>query len=155
MHVVAKEPGGAPLEAARSTCEPFAVRFNLGDVVVGTDRHRAQWPRVCVGGSLVIHRDVEESGGAERLARRFDLFQMAAKRFLPLVDAEDRLECRRCGKVPRRVASQRVVEAISNRPLEGLMEDPALGCLKLAQLRFERGHVCGRPTIDDGRVEAA
>ena len=50
-----------------------------------------------VGDALVIHRHVEEAGGAERLAGGLDLLQVPAKGFLPLVEAEDRLERRRCG----------------------------------------------------------
>ena len=79
MHVVAEEPGGAPLQTARASREAIAVRFDFGHVVVGTDRHRAERPRVSVGHALVIHRHVEESRRAERLAGRLDFLQMAAE----------------------------------------------------------------------------
>ena len=98
MHVVAEEAGGAPLQTARPSSEAIAVRFDFGHVVVGTDRDRAERPRVRVGHALVIHRDVEESGRAERLAGRLDFLEMAAERFLPLVEAEHRLKRRRPGK---------------------------------------------------------
>ena len=105
MHVVAEEPGGAPVQTARASREAIAVRFDFGHVVVGTDRDRAERPRVSVGHALVIHRHVEESRRAERLAGRLDFLQMAAERFLPLVEAEDRLERRRPGKRSRRVTA--------------------------------------------------
>ena len=100
MHVVAEEAGGSPVQTARALHQAIAVRFDFGDVVVGTNRHRAERPRVSVRHALVIHRHVEEAGGAERLAGRLDLLQVAAKRFLPLVDAENRLERRRRRKAP-------------------------------------------------------
>ena len=45
-----------------------------------------------VGHRLVIHRHIEEAGSAQRLAGGFNLLEMAAKRFLTLVDAENRLK---------------------------------------------------------------
>ena len=79
MHVVAEEPGGAPLQTARASREAIAVRFDFGHIVVGTDRDRAERPRVSVGHALVIHRHIEESRRAERLAGRLDFLQMAAE----------------------------------------------------------------------------
>ena len=107
MHVVAEEPGGAPCRRERPV-GAIAVRFDFGHVVVGTDRHRAERPRVSVGHALVIHRHVEEPGRAQRLAGRLFL-QMAAERFLPLVDAEHGLE--RGGPA----SSRRVTERASYR----------------------------------------
>ena len=98
MHVVAEESGGAPLQTPRASGEPIGVRIDFGHVVRRADRHRAERPRVRVGDALVIHRDVEKSRRAERLARRLDFLQMAAERFLALVEAEDRLERRGLGR---------------------------------------------------------
>src|SRR5438105_12972284 len=91
MDVVAEEPGSAPVLTPRALHQRIAASFEFGDVVVGTDRHRTERPRMSVRDPLVVHRDVEEAGGAERLAGRLDFLQMAAKRFLPLVEAENRL----------------------------------------------------------------
>ena len=71
------------------------VRFDFGDVMLRTDRHRAERPRMGVRHPLVIHRHVEETGGAERFALGLDLLEVPAERFLPLIQAEDRLERRR------------------------------------------------------------
>ena len=79
MHVVAEEPGGAPLQTPRASREAIAVRFDFGHVVVGTDRHGTERPRVSVGRALVIHRHVEESRRAERLAGGLDFLEMAAE----------------------------------------------------------------------------
>ena len=125
MHVVAEEAGGAPLQAARASRETVGVLLDFRHVVIGTDRHGTERPRMRVGHALVVHRDVEEARRAERLAGRLDFFQMPAERFLPLVDAEDRLKRRRSGERSRRVAHQRVVQAMANRSLERLMQDPA------------------------------
>src|SRR5262249_9624667 len=101
MHVVAEEPGGATLQPPRPLRELIAVRFDLRDVMVWTDRDRTERTRVRVGGALVIHRDVEEPCRAVRLAGRLDLLEMTAKRLLALVQAEDRLEQRRPRPRPR------------------------------------------------------
>ena len=57
----------------------MSVGLDFGDVVVGTNHHGAERPRVRVGHALVIHRHVEEPGGAERLAVRLDLFQVSSR----------------------------------------------------------------------------
>ena len=109
-----------------------------------------------VGHALVIHRHVEEPGGAERLAVRLDLLQVPAERFLPLVDAENRLERRRPGRPLRCVVHERVVQAMTNRSLERLMQDATPAhTVELSQLGFELRHVPRRPLLDDRRIEAA
>ena len=92
VHVVAEKASGAPVQPPRVLHQAIPPGFDFGDVVFGTDHHRTERPRMRVGHPLVIHRHVEEAGGAQRLAGRLDLLQVAAKRFLPLVDAENRLK---------------------------------------------------------------
>ncbi len=134
VHVVAEEPGSAALQAARPARRPAGVQIDLGDVVLGADRHGTERPRVRVADALVIHRHVEESGRAERLAGRLHLLQVAAERFLPLVEAEDGLEGRRAGQRAGCVLHERVVQARADRPLEGLLQDPApADAVELAQ----------------------
>ena len=79
MHVVAEKPGGAALQTPRACREAIAVRFDFSDVVIGTDGHRTERPRMSVGRALVIHGHVEESRRAERLAGGLDFLQMAPK----------------------------------------------------------------------------
>src|SRR5262245_8477633 len=125
MHVVAEETGGPSMQPTRAFDEAIVIGFDLGDVMVGSDRYGAERPRVGVGDRFVIHRHVEESSGTKRFARRLDLFQMPAKRFFALVDAEDRLEHRWFWRYVRRVLRHSVVQALSNRSLEGLMKNSA------------------------------
>ncbi len=122
VHVVAEEPGGAPLQAPRASRELIAVCLDFGDIVIGPDGHGTERPRVRVGCALVIHRHVEESRGATGLAGRLDFLQMAAERLLALVEAEDRLKCRRPGGRLRRMMRQRPVQAMANRSLECLVQ---------------------------------
>ena len=78
-----------------------------------------------VGYALVIHRHVEESRRAERLAGRFDFLEMAAERLLPFVEAEDRLERGPFGQLSRLMLQERVIQAMTNGSLERLVQDPA------------------------------
>jgi len=69
------------MQTACAFDEAIFVGSNFGDVVVGTNRHRAERPRMRISNALVIHRHVKETCGAERLACGIDLFQMPTKRF--------------------------------------------------------------------------
>ena len=156
MHVVAKKTGRASVESTRAFHQTIAIRFDFGDVVVRTDRDRAQRPRMRVGYALVVHRHVEEAGGTERLASWFDLLQVATKRLLALVEAEDCLES--CGCVRRlwRVLRESVVQPMADGTLEGLVKNPASAHrVELLQFGFKRGYVPRRPLPDDRRVLAA
>ena len=156
VDVVAEEAGGAPLQPPRTARQPIAFRIDFRDEVIGTDRHRAEGPRMRVGDPLVIHRNVEEPGGAERLAGGVDLLQMAPERFLPLVDTEHGLERRWPGTGSERVVDERIVEAVTDGALEGAMQDlAAMDAVELPQLRFERCDVVGGPLLDDRGIEAA
>ena len=150
MHVVAEESDGPPLQATRPSREAIAVRFDFRNVVFGADRDGAQWPRMRVGRALVIHRDVEEAGSAQRLAVRLDFLQMAPERFLPLVETEDGLKRRRPRHLSRRMTQERVVHAMTNRAFESLVEDPALAhAVELLQLRLELLNVAGAPLLNN------
>src|SRR5262245_13398608 len=156
VNVVAEEPGGAPVESPGALDEAVAVRFDLGDVVIGTNRDRAERPRVSVRHALVVHRDVEEAGGGERLAAGLDFFQVPSERLFTLVETEDRLEGRRPGWSVRGVMDERIVEAVTDRPLERLMEDaPPVDAVQLAQLGFEPRNVSRLPLLDRRSVDAA
>jgi len=109
-----------------------------------------------VGGALVIHRDAEETGGTERLASWFDLLQVATKRLLAFVDAEDCLES--CGCVRRLwcVLRESVVQAMADGTLERLVKNPASAYrVELLQFGFERRYVSRCPLLHDRRVQAA
>ena len=141
MHVVAEEAGGAPVQAPRALHQAIPARFDFGDVVLGTDGHGTERPRMSVRHPLVIHRHVEEAGGAERLAGRLDLLQVAAKRFLPLIDAENRLERRRpalapavCGARARRTGDD-----------GSLARTPGAGCGAGARRRAVAARIRARP----------
>ncbi len=79
MHVVPEEARGPPVQAPRVLHEAMTVRFDFGHVVVGTDGHRTERSRMSVRDALVVHRHVEEAGGAERFAGWLDFFQVPAK----------------------------------------------------------------------------
>jgi hypothetical protein len=109
-----------------------------------------------IGRALVVHRDVEEPGRAEGLAGRSDFLQMATDRLLPLVEAEHRLERGGRGQGSRLVTDERVVQAMTNRPLERLMKNATLTHrVDLAELGVEIRDVPGGPLSDDRGVEAA
>jgi hypothetical protein len=134
----------------------MTVAFNLCDVVIRTDRDRAKWPRMSVRNALVIYRDIEEAGRAERLAGRFDLLQMSAKGLFPLVEAEDCLEGRRSRSRSRHVIHERVVETMANTSFERLVEDSASAHgVDVLQLEFDIADLLRRPLLDNRRVEAA
>src|SRR5262245_33708971 len=81
---------------------------------------------------------------------------MAPERFLPLVEAEDRLERRPSGKRVRRVMAERVIQTMTNRPLERLMQDPApMDAVELLQFAFELCDVPWSPLLHNRRIEAA
>ena len=101
------------------------VRHPLyGRTLRRTNRDGTQRPRMRIGGALVIHRHVEEARGAEGFARRLDFLEMTPERFLALVETEDGLERRRPGARLRRVADERIIQTMTNRALECLMQDP-------------------------------
>src|SRR5204863_5876853 len=100
---------GTPVEATRAFDETIAIRLDFGHVVIRTDRDRAERPGMSVRYAFVVHRHVEEAGSAERLARWFDLLQMATKGLLAFVDAEDCLEGRGCARRLWRVLRESVV----------------------------------------------
>src|SRR5207244_1235393 len=60
LNVVAEKSRRSPLKPARSSGKSARVYFNFRNVVVGTDGDRAQRAWMRVGGTLVIHRHVEE-----------------------------------------------------------------------------------------------
>src|SRR5512138_2823366 len=156
MHVVAEEPCGAPVETTCAFDQTIAIRLDFGHIVVGTNGHRAERPRMSVRDPLVIHRDVEKARGAERLARRLDLFQVPSKRFLPLVEAEDGLESRQVARCSWRMMRESVVQPMTYPALERLVKDSAsTDGVELLKLGFELRHVLRRPLLDDGRVKAA
>src|SRR5262245_50714329 len=99
MHIVTKEAGGAPMQTPRPFGQTIALQLDFGDEMVGADCNRAERSGMRVGDALVIHRHIKKSRSAERLARRLDFFQVAAERFLPLVEAEHGLKCRRSVKL--------------------------------------------------------
>ena len=109
MNVVSKEADRASVQTTRAFNQTIAIRLDFGHVVMRTDRNRAERPRMSVRDALVVHRHIEEAGGAERLARRFDLLQMATKGLLAFVDAEDCLEGRGCARRLWRVLRESVV----------------------------------------------
>src|SRR5437762_9553885 len=148
MHVVAEKAGGAPLQAPRAAAEGIAVCFDFGDVVIGAERGGAERSRVRVGHSLVIHRDIVETGRAERFACRLDFLQMTAERLLALVEAEQRLKYRGVRQSSGRVLNQGIVQAMANRPLERLLQDAAAAnAVELLQLGFDAGHTSRRPLL--------
>src|SRR5262245_34346612 len=109
-----------------------------------------------IGRALVIHRDIEESGGAERLAGWFDFLEMAAERFLALVETEHRLKGRRRSESAGLVLRERVVQTMTNRSLEGLMQNPPPAYLvELAQFGLELGHLARGPMSDRRCIEPA
>src|SRR5678816_1726173 len=109
MHVVAEETCSPPMQTTCAFDEAISVSSYFGDVVVGTNRHRAERPRMRIGDALVIHRYVKETCGTKRLASGIALFQMPTKRFFALVEAEDGLECGCLGRCMRSVLHQRVI----------------------------------------------
>ena len=64
---------------------------HLDHRVAGTHHDRTQRRGMPVVETAVIHRHREEAGGAKRLEPRPLFLEMAAERFAPFVDAEDRL----------------------------------------------------------------
>src|SRR5678816_621252 len=156
MHVVAEETCSPPMQTTCTFDEAISVGSNFGDVVVGTNRHRAERPRMRISNALVIHRHVKETCGAERLACGIDLFQMPTKRFFALVEAEDGLECGCLGRCMRCVLCQRVIQSVSNRPLERLVKNsaPAHG-VQLLQFAFELRDMGWRPLLHNRGVKAA
>ena len=64
MDVVAQESGGAPLQTARTSREAIGVRLDFGDVMLRTNRNRAQRPRVRVG---LLARFRAEDPGTRRI----------------------------------------------------------------------------------------
>jgi hypothetical protein len=106
--------------------------------------------------ALVIHGHVEESRGTERLARRLDLLQMAAKGFFPLIEAENSLEARRPRKFAGHMTYQRVIQAMTNCALECLMQNSATpNAIELLQFGFDLCHLPRGPLLDNRRIETA
>src|SRR5690349_15282368 len=106
--------------------------------MIGADGNRAQRARMRVGCALVIHRDVEEPRGAEGRARGVHFLQMTAERFLALIEAEDGLKRGRRRGVARGMTYQRVIQAMADRPLEGLVKDPpSPDAVEAPQFRFQ------------------
>src|SRR5262249_25597271 len=69
---------------------------------------------------------------------------------------EDRLEQRRPGQLLRRVLRERVVQAMSNRAFECLVQDAAAANVtEPLQLGFDLRHLSPSPLFDDRRIEAA
>ena len=93
---------------------------SISAVVVGTDRHGAERPRVSVGHALVIHRHVEEpavlnvsqAGSTSSRWRRNDSSRSSMQKTAGTPAARNLL---------RRVTDQRVIQAMTNRPLERLV----------------------------------
>ena len=156
MHVVPKEPRGAPMQTTCAFDEAMAIRFNFRNIVVGTNRNGAERPWMCVGDPLVVHRHVEEARRPKRLAGWLDFLDVSAEGFLPLVETEDGLErWQFCSRV-RCVTHKSVVETVANGALEGLVQDPTLAHrVHLVQLAFELGHVGRRPLLHNRCVESA
>ena len=79
MDVVTQKTDGAPMQTPCTFHEVLAVGLYFGDVMIGMDPDRAEWPRMRIGNTFVIHGHVEEARGTEGLASGFDFFEMTAK----------------------------------------------------------------------------
>src|SRR5262245_28099798 len=81
---------------------------------------------------------------------------MAPKGFLAFVKAEHGLEGRLCIRGLWHVMDECVVDAITNRSFEGLVQDsPPADSVQFTQLGFEICYVVSRPILHDGSVQAA
>src|SRR5439155_18988451 len=156
MHVVPEKAGGAPLQTPSALHQAIPACFNFGNIVLGTDCHRAEWPRMSVSHALVIDRHIEEARGARRLAGGVYFLEMAAKRLIPFIEAENCLECRRSRRRLRGVVHECFVQAMTDRALKCLVQDAAPPhTVKPLQLGFELVHVQWSPLLHDRWIEAA
>ena len=156
MNVVPQEPGHAPLQASRAAGKAIASKIHFCHVMLGTDYNRTERPWVGVGCALMIHRHIEEARSAQGFARRVDFFQVAAEGFFTLVEAEHRLKCRWCIRVAGRMLDKGVVHAMTNRPFESLVQNPAPAhAVEFLQFGFEIRDVRSGPLLHNRRIETA
>src|SRR5215475_12819182 len=113
MHVITKEPSGAAMQTPRTPCKAIRLQLRFFDIVLGTDRGRAERPRMRVCRALVIHGHIEETGRTQGFRCRLHFFQVAPDGFFTLVETEHGLECRWLRTFVRRVMAERVVHAMT------------------------------------------
>ena len=156
MNVVPKEPRHAPPQALRVAGQALAPGIHFWHVMLGTDRNRTEGSWVGVGCALVIHRHIEETRTTQGFARGLDLFQVAAEGFFTLVEAEHGLERWWCLKVVRCMMDKGVIDAMTDRSFEGLVQDSSLAnAVEFAQLGFQIRYVRSGPLLHNYRIETA
>src|SRR5690349_8661948 len=72
----------------------FLIDHLLDDPVPWLQHRRTQRYEVSVGRSSIVHGDEKEAGEREGFRAGGQLLEVAAERFLALIDAEQRLETR-------------------------------------------------------------
>ena len=141
------EPATPRPPATLTIVQPFG--HHLLDLVCGADRDRAERRRVRIADAAIVHRDTEEAGGAQRLARRLELLEMTAQRFLALVDAMHGLESNGRRGRRARVRAERVEEVPTRATLVREMQEPAARVLiESIVLAQQRGHAGARQRGD-------
>jgi hypothetical protein len=156
MHVIAKKPSRSPLQTSGAIHKAIVVKLSFGDVVLGPDRHWAEWTGMGIRDTLVIHGHIEKTRSAKGYARRLDLFQVAAEGLFSLIEAEHRLERWWSRNALRRMLDERIVHAMTNRSFEGLVQNPPLTyAVEFLQFGFEFRHVRGGPLLHNRDVKPA